>query len=301
MTTASVTPSFYADFSGLEGLKAGARNQQKDAVHEAARQFESLLTRMMLKSMREASLGQGLGDSEETSFYQDMFDQQLAVQISKGEGLGLASQLMQQLVKAGAVKGADAPNGADAATMPVTTPDTDAARATFIESIRPQATQAAARLGVAPEAVIAHAALESGWGRHLPGDDRGSSFNLFGIKATARTGATAVQAMTTEFSDGKADRMTQGFRRYDSLQAGVADYATLLASNDRYAAALNTGSDVHAFAVGLQRGGYATDPDYVQKLTTTAASVRHYLESPNQNTSLKNVANASISESGRPI
>jgi flagellar protein FlgJ len=297
MTTSSVTPSFYADFSGLESLKAGARSQQQDAVHEAARQFESLLTRMMLKSMREASLGQGLADSEETSFYQDMFDQQLAVQISKGAGLGLAAQLMQQLIKAGAVKGAEA----TATPTPKGMPANDVTRATFIESIRPQATQAAAQLGVAPEAVIAHAALESGWGRHLPGDERGSSFNLFGIKATARDAASAVQAMTTEFTAGKADRMTQGFRRYDTLQAGVADYATLLASNDRYAAALNTGSDVHAFAVGLQRGGYATDPDYVQKLTTTAASVRHYLESPGLNTSLKNVANASISGSGHTI
>jgi flagellar protein FlgJ len=297
MSTASVTPSFYADFSGLEGLKAGARSQQKDAVHEAARQFESLLTRMMLKSMREASLGQGLGDSEETSFYQDMFDQQLAVQMSKGAGLGLASQLMQQLVKAGAVKGADAPSGAGATAMPVTTPATDAARATFIESIRPQATQAAVRLGVAPEAVIAHAALESGWGQHLPSDTHGSSFNLFGIKATGPNAGSAVQALTTEFRGGKADRLNQGFRRYDSLQAGVADYAALLTSNDRYAAALNTGNDVHAFAVGLQQGGYATDPDYVQKLTTTAASVKHYLDSPG----LKNVTKASISGSGRNI
>ncbi len=289
MSTSSVTPSFYADFSGLEGLKAGARNHQQDAVREAARQFESLLTRMMLKSMREASLGQGLGDSEETSFYQDMFDQQLAVQMSKGDGLGLASQLMQQLVKAGAVNGAE--------TTTAQAADTDAARATFVENIRPQATQAAARLGVAPEAVIAHAALESGWGQHLPGDERGSSFNLFGIKATGRSAGTAVQALTTEFSDGKADRMIQGFRRYDSLQAGVADYATLLTSNDRYAAALNTGSDVHAFAAGLKQGGYATDPDYVEKLTATAASVKRYLDS----SSLKNVTNASISGPGRNI
>jgi flagellar protein FlgJ len=288
MSVPVATAGFYADFRGLEGLKADARSQKPDAAREAARQFESLLTRMMLKSMREASLGQGLGDSEETAFYQDMFDQQLAVQISRGEGLGLASRLMEQLVRAGAVGGADAVPGATHG---------DADRMKFIERIRPQATQAAARLGVAPEAVIAHAALESGWGRHLPSDERGSSFNLFGIKATWRDGAAPVPAMTTEFTNGKADRLPQDFRRYDSLQSGMADYATLLSSNDRYAAALNTGKDIDAFARGLQRGGYATDPDYVQKLTATAASVRHYLDS----SALKNADRAPISASGRSI
>ncbi len=54
----------------------------------------------------------------------------------------------------------------------------------------------------------------------------------------------------------------------------VADYAGLLAANPRYAGALNTGADVHAFATALQRGGYATDPEYAHKLVATAAAVR---------------------------
>ncbi len=266
MSTAPVTPSYYADFSGLEGLKAGARSQQPDAVRETARQFESLLTRMMLKSMREASMGQSLGDSEETSFYQDMYDQQLAVQISKGEGLGLASRLMEQLVRSGAVRG-------DSTQV---TQATDAERMNFVAQLRPLATQAAAQLGVAPEAVIAHAALETGWGKHLPATDSGSSFNLFGVKATAGSGPAA-QAMTSEYIDGQPAQLPQDFRRYDSLQAGMADYTSILSGLGRYASALNTGSDVQAFASGLQRGGYATDPRYAEKLVATAHSVRHYL------------------------
>jgi flagellar protein FlgJ len=281
MSAPPVTPSYYADFSGLEGLKAGARTQQKDAVRETARQFESLLTRMMLKSMREASMGQSLGDSEATSFYQDMYDQQLAVQISKGEGLGLATRLVEQLVRSGAVRGDTAAvdgasSAAPASGGPPISQVSDAERQKFVEQIRPMAAQAAAQLGVAPEAVIAHAALETGWGRHVPMADGGSSFNLFGVKATAGGGA-AVPAMTTEYSDGQPVQLTQDFRRYDSLQAGMADYASILGGLGRYASARNTGSDVQAFATGLQRGGYATDPAYAQKLVATAHSVRHYL------------------------
>ena len=266
MSAPAVTPSFYADFSGLEGLKAGARSHQKEALRETARQFESLLTRMMLKSMREASLGEGLGDSQETAFYQDMFDQQLAVQVSQGEGLGLATRLMEQLQRA------------DAATTTASTVSDDASRQQFIAQIQPAAAEVAARLGVAPEAIIAHAALESGWGAHLPTDARGSSFNLFGIKAGGESGADPVNAQTTEFVDGKATRLSQGFRRYESLPASLSDYSNLLSTNGRYAAVLNTGNDINAFAHGLQRGGYATDPDYANKLVATAASVRRYLE-----------------------
>jgi flagellar protein FlgJ len=121
------------------------------------------------------------------------------------------------------------------------------------------ATQAAAQLGVAPEAVIAHAALETGWGKHVPMAEGGSSFNLFGVKARASSGA-AVPAMTTEYSDGQSGQLTQDFRRYDSLQAGMADYASILGGLGRYASARN-----------------ATDPAYAQKLVATAHSVRHYL------------------------
>ena len=101
MSTAPVSPSSYADFTGLEGLKAGARSQQQDAVRETARQFESLLTRMMLKSMRAATPKDSLFGSDQQDFYQDMFDQQLAVQMSQGKGLGLAERLVQQLQRTG--------------------------------------------------------------------------------------------------------------------------------------------------------------------------------------------------------
>ena len=81
MSAPPVAPAYYADFSGMEALRKTAQQNQPAAVREAARQFESLFTNMLLKSMREASMGENLGDSQQTQFYQGMFDQQLSLQL----------------------------------------------------------------------------------------------------------------------------------------------------------------------------------------------------------------------------
>jgi peptidoglycan hydrolase FlgJ len=269
MSATPVSPSYYADFGAMEALKQTARQHQPAAVREAARQFESLFTSMLLKSMREASLGESLGDSEQTRFYQDMFDQQLALQLSKGKGLGLAEHLVQQLRRGG---GAAA--GARAAAADPPTADNPAVRTRFIDSIRPYAIEAAQRLGVAPESIIAHAALETGWGQHLPAGAAGSSNNLFGVKAGSRWRGPAADATTTEYVGVAPTSVRTPFRAYESVAASMRDYARLLGGNPRFAAALNRGQDVVAFAMGLQRGGYATDPAYVQKLVATASAVR---------------------------
>jgi flagellar protein FlgJ len=293
MTLPVAAPSSYADFQGLESLKAGARANDKNALREAARQFESLFTHMMLKSMREASQGESLGDSEDVKFYQDMYDQQMSVQLSKGNGLGLATRLIEQLSRDAAAKQASA--GADGASVdPSTTASaganavtgaasggaSDEQRAQFVQRIRPLAEQVAAKLGVATESVIAQAALETGWGRSLPADAGGSSNNYFGIKAGAGWSGDRVASMTQEVTGGNVVSQVQPFRAYQSADASMDDYAALIGGNSRYAAARNTGSDVRAFATALKQGGYATDPDYVQKIVATADSVRRHLGTP---------------------
>ena len=282
MSAPPVANSYYADFGRMEALKKSARQDQPAAIREAARQFESLFTNMLLKSMREANLGEGLGDSEQTKFYQDMFDQQLAVQMSQGKGLGLAERLMQQLQRTGLSPPAPAPAGAQAPELAPTTAGsalTDKAasshtRAHFIDSIWPYAAQAAQRIGVAIETVIAHAALETGWGRHLPVGASGGSNNLFGLKAGSSWHGDSADSATKEFTGRETVAVRAPFRAYASVAAGINDYADLLTGNPRFAAALNSGNDATAFALGLQRGGYATDPAYVHKLVTTVAAVR---------------------------
>ncbi|WP_018411158.1 flagellar assembly peptidoglycan hydrolase FlgJ [Methyloversatilis thermotolerans] len=147
----------------------------------------------------------------------------------------------------------------------------DADRRAFIDRIRPLANEAASRLGVAPELVMAHAALESGWGRSpVRSSDGRSTFNLFGIKAGANWQGERVTAMTTEHVDGEDVGMQDTFRSYPDARSAFGDYARLLSENPRYASALNAGGDAHAFAQGLARGGYATDPAYADKLARVA-------------------------------
>jgi flagellar protein FlgJ len=145
----------------------------------------------------------------------------------------------------------------------------------------PAAQAAGAKLGVDPRTLIAHAALETGWGKSMPRNADGScSFNLFGIKSgSSWKGAQAVSP-TTEFVNGQAQRTQASFRSYDSPQDCMQDYASLLAARQRYASALGTGTDASAFATGLAQGGYATDPHYVAKLTAVAKELKSWTSAP---------------------
>jgi flagellar protein FlgJ len=273
------SPGFYADFNGLAALKNSAAASNPAALREAARQFESLFTSMVLKSMREANLGPGLGDSDATNTYQEMYDQQLAVQMSQGKGLGLAEMLVQQLTRSG-LKGTTPASGveAGAAQAPSTTTSsvpTTAQRISFVQRVQPLANEAGARMGVAPDTLIAQAALETGWGQHLPVSDNGaSSANLFGIKAGSSWHSGTATASTVEYVEGTATTTAAKFRAYDSTQTSARDLVSLVSGSPRYAAALGAGDDTGAYAAALQQGGYATDPDYVKKMVATAQSLR---------------------------
>lgn len=143
----------------------------------------------------------------------------------------------------------------------------------FVRALAPHAEQAAKQLGVSVRALLAQAALETGWGKHLPRHgDGGSSNNLFGIKAGGNWGGDKVSVPTLEYENGVAVRRRDHFRAYDSPAESFADYARLLADSPRYAPALGQGENVAGFARALVRGGYATDPAYAAKLTAIANS-----------------------------
>ncbi|MCC6809094.1 MAG: glucosaminidase domain-containing protein [Deltaproteobacteria bacterium] len=206
--------------------------------------------------------GQGEG------FYRDLFDDQLAIELSKGKGLGLADMLVEQLKRAGLTQtGKAAPIGE--------MPDAgDAVKNRFVQELWPHAEAAGAELGVDPRTLIAHAALETGWGRHLPQGENGRpSHNLFGIKATAWNGAS-VEAGTVEYEGGVAQERMARFRAYDSPGESFRDYVALIRDNPRYAGAKGTGADTASFARALQAGGYATDPDYAAKLARVASVLK---------------------------
>jgi len=163
--------------------------------------------------------------------------------------------------------------GADA-VAPVEGASREEQRA-FLDRIAPMAQRAAERLGVAPELVAAHAALESGWGqRPLTAADGRSTHNLFGIKAGGAWRGAATEALTTEYEGGQAQKTTQSFRHYDNLDQAFGDYASLLRNSPRYQDALHVGADARAFATALARGGYATDPAYADKLSAVARQIQ---------------------------
>lgn len=144
----------------------------------------------------------------------------------------------------------------------------------FLEAIRPYAEETGQRLGVSPDIVAAHAALESGWGqRPVRAANGGDSNNLFGIKAGGQWQGDVAASITTEYEHGAAVKRVEKFRSYPDQAAAFRDYADLLAENPRYQGALNAGNDARAFAQGLAQGGYATDPAYAGKLAGLAARI----------------------------
>lgn len=326
----------------------------RERLQTAARELESQFAQMMLKSMRSASLGDPmLGDN---TMYRDMYDQQLAKEMTKGRGLGLAPMIERQLsrslpaatTEAGsmalgktvhggpmmldtvtgsgplalvqnlplAMPLSSSPGGAGHAglavdglqhsglsgsglmlapsragvSMPAVAPlppppaprteDPDAnpsanpsnkldcsSPEAFVRSIWPQAKQTARELGVSAKALVAQAALETGWGRRLVGGDK--SNNLFGIKSTGGWRGAKVESATHEFVDGKRQNQRAQFRAYDSVQQSFADYARLM-RNERYSGAIAAGDDASRFASALQKAGYATDPSYAAKISAIA-------------------------------
>jgi peptidoglycan hydrolase FlgJ len=135
----------------------------------------------------------------------------------------------------------------------------------FVHQLRPMLTEAGRQLGVSPSILLAHAALETGWGRSVVGN------NLFGIKAGPLWQGTQVTALTHEFEEGGRVAREAAFRAYPSLDASVQDYVALIGGNPRYQALLGAGDDAAAYARGLVAGGYATDTDYESKLEAIAA------------------------------
>jgi flagellar protein FlgJ len=250
-------------------------------VKKAAQQFEALFTQQMLKSARAASLGNDVMGGGQTDFYQDIFDQQMAVHLSSGKGLGLADLLVQQLrggsTQAGSAVTPPLATDATARTSSVQAAQAEKSgsdgndRAAFVQAIRPHAERAARELGVPARVLIAQAALETGWGRHaIRGADGQSAHNYFGVKADARWQGAEVQTTTTEYVDGQAQREQAGFRRYGDAGQAFDNYVDFLKSNPRYADALRHGGNAAHFVQGLQKAGYATDPAYAQKILRIA-------------------------------
>src|SRR4051812_25906474 len=161
------------DFRQFAALRRGAQENDPKVLREVARQFESIFTKMMLDSMRKASFGDPMFGSDQVDMYQGMMDDQMAVQLSQGRGIGLADMLIRQLGGGGANAGT--PAAVD--SPPAAASATPEQQQKFVSEMLPQAQAAARELGVDPRALVAQAALETGWGTAQPADASGGSNN----------------------------------------------------------------------------------------------------------------------------
>ncbi|MGK5024365.1 flagellar assembly peptidoglycan hydrolase FlgJ [Janthinobacterium sp. RB2R34] len=288
------------DVKGMDGLRQSAKAKDPAALKEAATQFEAMFINMMMKSMRDASPQDGIMDSQQSKMYTSMLDQQTSQSLAK-RGTGLADVLLRQLSSTltpavdGEAEATASPRsssmsaalaafrqqqgavteGATGTVAGTGKTLSDKANSTqaphvraFQEKLGVHAEEASRSTGIPAKFMLGQAALETGWGkREIIGRDGSSSHNLFGIKASADWKGKVTEAVTTEYVNGKAQRKVEKFRAYDSYADSFKDYAQLITGNKRYEKVLAAAGDASAFAHGLQKAGYATDPNYAAKLT----------------------------------
>jgi flagellar protein FlgJ len=295
---ADLSSKFALDVQGVNQLRLDAKQSSPEALKQAAQQFEAVFMNMLMKSMREATPQDGMFDSEQTRMYTSMLDQQLTQRMAS-RGIGLAEVMVRQLSSALSVP----PSGEGAAQgFPLNAPQGDAdplrakarvesyvpglataqplsatpARSSgdapphveaFVQQLLPHAQAASASTGIPARFMLGQAALETGWGKaEIRGADGHNSHNLFGIKAGAGWKGQTVDIVTTEYVNGQPQKQVESFRAYDSYADAFRDYANLLRGNARYQNVIAQGQDAVGFAQGLQQAGYATDPQYAQKL-----------------------------------
>lgn len=285
--------SVYTNVAGLNSITQLGRENSPEALREVAKQFESMFINIMLKGMRageEALFSENYLRSNETKFHQESFDNQISLNIASAGGIGLADTLHRQLMQRYEPAAVDR-QAFDAALTDVRRYPGSAVRHepglavsstdnhvfespdAFVKKLLPIAESVGRELGIDPRVMVAQSALETGWGQKMiTGVDGKPSYNLFGIKAGDSWQGDSVTVSTLEFRDGAMQRERASFRAYDSYEESFQDYVELLRSQPRYAPALQHAANADAFGQHLQAAGYATDPQYADKISRVLRS-----------------------------
>ncbi len=283
--TSSFNHSLAADAQSLGNLKLEAGKQTPEAIKETAKQFESLFMKELLKSMRDANatMKSGMLDNAGSDLGTDLLDQQFAVQMS-GQPGGLSDLIATQLTRQMGLP-TDAAPGLPKASAPAdstrnlgpsgpigptgkTSKAPTAGQIAFVNKLSDAAAKAEQATGIPAGYMIGQAGHETAWGQHEIRNKGGTpSFNVFGIKATPGWTGKVAEVTTTEYKNGVAEKSVAKFRSYGSYEEAFKDYAKLVGDSPRYAKAKLQTSSPQAFASGLQKAGYATDPEYAAKLS----------------------------------
>ncbi|EGU42719.1 flagellar assembly peptidoglycan hydrolase FlgJ [Vibrio splendidus] len=292
---------FIHDIGSLDRLRQKAVNgeegSEKEALTAAAKQFEAIFTSMLFKSMRDAnsSFKSDMLNSQNEQFYRQMQDDQMASELSANGSLGLADMIVAQL-SAGQASDATEDKvrsegfdtslqrpqfsgrseqrtleiqSASAAKQPVSFDSPES----FVTSMKPYAEKAASALGVDSSLLLAQAALETGWGSKMVKNSLGNSNNLFNIKADRSWKGDKVATQTLEFHGKTAVKESASFRSYSSFEDSFNDYVKFLNENPRYETALQHQGNSENFIKGIHQAGYATDPNYADKVLRVKAKI----------------------------
>ena len=296
-----------ADARSLNALKADAGRSTPESIRETAKQFESLFMRELIKSMREATQKTGMLDNPGTDLGTDLYDQQLSVSMSGQKG-GLGDLIAKQLATQMGVELSSGNDGipdtlalassASLSSLPRTSSDPAAnarklssaldgvatkpkrapteSQANFVRQHSEVANRIEAATGIPAGFMIGQAGHETGWGKFEIKVKGGQpSFNLFGIKAGASWKGKVAEVTTTEYVDGVAQKKVAKFRAYGSYEEAFNDYARLISESPRYEKVRTQGKTAQSFAAGLQKAGYATDPEYAAKLSRAINTTLH--------------------------
>ncbi|MCG9597215.1 flagellar assembly peptidoglycan hydrolase FlgJ [Vibrio sp. Isolate25] len=292
---------FIHDIANLDKLRqkavGGDENSEKEALTAAAKQFEAIFTSMLFKSMRDANstFESGLMDSQNQQFYRQMMDEQMSSELSASGSLGLADMIVAQLTSGSVENPNAASREADFEALmkkidhvrQTRQPDVESASAVepsstkqsfdspeaFVASMKPYAEKAARALGVDSSLLLAQAALETGWGQKVVSNSRGSSNNLFNIKADKSWAGDKVATQTLEYHQGVPVKENAAFRSYTSFEDSFNDYVRFLNNNPRYTMALRHEGSNEQFIRGIHQAGYATDPQYANKVLRVKAQI----------------------------
>jgi peptidoglycan hydrolase FlgJ len=283
-----------------------SRAALKKAAAQFEAIFTQMLLKSMRKANEAFEDKESPFNSSGVKFFEEMHDQQLSTELSSNGSMGLADLIVQQLSPDGksytpgsvlrtttdflsvqragielphqqrnkAITEPAISNTANAAEKLATNaaPSNSApanfdSAEQFVSTVWQHAKTAAKKIGLNPAVMVAQAALETGWGKHIINKSDGkSSNNLFNIKSDARWQGDKASKVTLEFEQGAAVKKQASFRAYDSIKDSVNDFVEFLTQNPRYKNALQHTATPDKFLDSLQQAGYATDPNYANKI-----------------------------------
>ena len=144
----------------------------------------------------------------------------------------------------------------------------------FVKQYENIANISALMYGLPADVVLTQGGLESAWGSAAYGN------NFFGIKANPSWKGQTQLLGTSEFVGGKYIRVKRVFRKYSTSEESFVDYCKFIVGNRRYSAAVaryKQSGDSEQYCRDIAAAGYATAPDYADKLIRTLQSVRKYM------------------------